>query len=44
MSVLGQKAPSIGVATMSALPSNADIRDVELNVWEGPISRRATLS
>ena len=35
---LGQKAASVGVPTMSALPSNADIRGVKSNVWEGPLS------
>jgi hypothetical protein len=38
MTAPGQKATSVGVATMSALPSNADIWDVKSDVWEGPDS------
>jgi hypothetical protein len=34
MSVRGQKAASVDVATMSALPLNADIRDAKSNVRE----------
>jgi hypothetical protein len=36
---LGRKAPSVSFATMSALPSNADIRNIKSNVWKGPRSR-----
>ena len=32
----GQKAASVSVTAMSALPSKADVMDIKSNVWEVP--------